>query len=327
MKKTILLFYIIVLKLTIGLAQSPITYFISPQDICAANTTEITIPVQALDFNNVTGFQFSLEWNTEMMEYIDLEIIQPAFVNNMLINENELEMGRVGVFWNSSTPTIGTNLPDSTTLIELKFQSISAGTDTVEFVAIPTLIETVIFDGELQILPVETTDGIIDQYELMVESVIQNQIGSDPNGSINLDLINGQAPFEFNWSNGETSEDLFNIPTGTYTVTITDNQGCQNDFTFFIDLNTPIENIANQALEVQVYPTYIAEKLQLVFNKIPEGYLAYKITTPEGKLALEGMQPPVENFASINLSHLSKGLYYLNLELEEKKYIFTIIKQ
>ncbi|MFN5345953.1 MAG: T9SS type A sorting domain-containing protein [Bacteroidota bacterium] len=44
-------------------------------------------------------------------------------------------------------------------------------------------------------------------------------------GSINLTVYNGQAPYSYQWSNGATTEDLSNLNAGTYTVTVTDNNG------------------------------------------------------------------------------------------------------
>ncbi|HND89121.1 MAG TPA: hypothetical protein PK971_12380, partial [Saprospiraceae bacterium] len=46
------------------------------------------------------------------------------------------------------------------------------------------------------------------------------------NGSINLGVTGGGTPYQFSWSNGATVEDPTNVPGGTYTVTITDSNGC-----------------------------------------------------------------------------------------------------
>jgi gliding motility-associated-like protein len=58
-------------------------------------------------------------------------------------------------------------------------------------------------------------------------SVIQNVLcNSGSDGSVDLTVNGGTAPYTFNWSNGATTEDLSNISSGTYTVTITDTNGC-----------------------------------------------------------------------------------------------------
>ncbi|WP_343632064.1 T9SS type A sorting domain-containing protein [Fluviicola sp.] len=45
-------------------------------------------------------------------------------------------------------------------------------------------------------------------------------------GSINLTPTGGVAPYTFNWGGGITSEDRTNLTAGTYSVTITDANGC-----------------------------------------------------------------------------------------------------
>lgn len=57
--------------------------------------------------------------------------------------------------------------------------------------------------------------------------------GTDPDcnngndGSVNLTVSGGTSPYSFDWSNGATTEDLNNVPAGTYTVTVTDDNGCE----------------------------------------------------------------------------------------------------
>ncbi len=46
------------------------------------------------------------------------------------------------------------------------------------------------------------------------------------NGSVNLTASSGTPPYTFLWSNGATTEDINNLPSGTYTVTVNDANGC-----------------------------------------------------------------------------------------------------
>jgi gliding motility-associated-like protein len=48
----------------------------------------------------------------------------------------------------------------------------------------------------------------------------------DSTGWINATVIGGALPYAFAWSNGVNAEDLYNIPAGTYVLSVTDNIGC-----------------------------------------------------------------------------------------------------
>ena len=53
-------------------------------------------------------------------------------------------------------------------------------------------------------------------------------------GSINLTATNGANPYTYLWSNTATTEDLANIGSGTYSVTVTDANGCTKTGSFVV---------------------------------------------------------------------------------------------
>ncbi|MCB9195748.1 MAG: HYR domain-containing protein [Flavobacteriales bacterium] len=46
-------------------------------------------------------------------------------------------------------------------------------------------------------------------------------------GEISVNMLNGTAPYDFLWSNGETTQDVANLVPGSYSVLVTDVFGCQ----------------------------------------------------------------------------------------------------
>jgi gliding motility-associated-like protein len=61
-----------------------------------------------------------------------------------------------------------------------------------------------------------------------------NNIGGD----INLIVGGGTAPYSYNWSNGATTQNLNNLPSASYTVTVTDANGCIDSANFVIANNS-----------------------------------------------------------------------------------------
>ncbi len=61
---------------------------------------------------------------------------------------------------------------------------------------------------------------------LTVTAQVTDAICEGPNGAINLTVTGGAEPYVYNWSNGSTQQDIFNLLPGVYTGTVTDANGC-----------------------------------------------------------------------------------------------------
>ena len=62
----------------------------------------------------------------------------------------------------------------------------------------------------------------------------------ESNGAIDLSITETVSPYEYLWSNGDTTQDIGLIPSGAYTVTVTDANGCSRDTTFLLNSNTSL---------------------------------------------------------------------------------------
>lgn len=64
------------------------------------------------------------------------------------------------------------------------------------------------------------------------------------NGTINLMVNGGQAPYSYAWSNGSTNDNLVDIASGNYTVTVTGSNGCQAIQSISVQSDDPVLNIS-----------------------------------------------------------------------------------
>jgi gliding motility-associated-like protein len=89
-----------------------------------------------------------------------------------------------------------------------------------------------------------TKDITITQPQPLKTKLIPTHItcksGTLDNGSIDLILTGGVAPFRYLWSNAATTEDLTGLSQGKYIVNITDANGCQTNDSTVIKLPPPL---------------------------------------------------------------------------------------
>ena len=102
-----------------------------------------------------------------------------------------------------------------------------------------TVIYTDVYPGSFQVVvfksgcpPIQITDGftgfLIDEPTAIVASVntVTNDCDNLGSGAIDISVSGGTPPYTFNWSNGETTEDVSALAAGTYSVDILDANSC-----------------------------------------------------------------------------------------------------
>lgn len=62
----------------------------------------------------------------------------------------------------------------------------------------------------------------------------------DQDGSVDINVNGGTPPYVYAWSTTATSQDLYDVGAGTYTVTVTDNIGCSASATFVVNEPTAV---------------------------------------------------------------------------------------
>lgn len=76
---------------------------------------------------------------------------------------------------------------------------------------------------------------------LGMESLEDNVCSGGQEGSIDIAPVGGTAPYNYAWSNGSVNQDISNLGSGNYTITLTDNNSCPFIKTFNITDPPPIQ--------------------------------------------------------------------------------------
>ncbi|MFM7079321.1 MAG: gliding motility-associated C-terminal domain-containing protein, partial [Bacteroidota bacterium] len=116
-------------------------------------------------------------------------------------------------------------------------------------------------------------------------------------GSINLDVSGGTAPYVYVWSNGESTEDLVNLQSGSYTCNITDANGCTQSIT--VSITQPIAAIASSAIVNQQVNCFSGSDGSIDLN-VSGGTAPYSYLWNNGAVTED-------------LSNLSAGTYSVNI--------------
>lgn len=146
---------------------------------------------------------------------------------------------------------------------------------------------------------------------LIVNAVISNATGlGNADGSIDVTITGGTAPYSYSWSNGATTQDLSGVLPGSYIVTITDANGCITTGVYNVTAPTGTEAIAVSPNAIKVYPnpasgfvtvdggSLLVERVEM-FNII--GELVYS-------------EEPKQLKTNLNISGLAEGLYFLKIK-------------
>jgi len=71
-------------------------------------------------------------------------------------------------------------------------------------------------------------------------STTNAECAGESSGSASVSVSGGQAPYTYSWSNGASTAAINNLPKGTYTVTVSDGQGCNIVKTAIINAPPPL---------------------------------------------------------------------------------------
>jgi len=89
---------------------------------------------------------------------------------------------------------------------------------------------------------IKTTDAqIVQPPELKksIDAVTHISCTGESNGSVNISVSGGTVPYSYQWSNGNTTQDLVNVKAGKYSVIITEGNGCTSSLDVTITEPSP----------------------------------------------------------------------------------------
>ncbi len=138
------------------------------------------------------------------------------------------------------------------------------------------------------------------------------------NSTIDIEVSGGVQPYTYQWSNGETTQDISELPQGTYQVAVTDANGCVLMETFDI-ISTAVQTI-EEISSLTLYPTPTQNVLNVEVSFTNAVEISAQIFSLDGRYQ-ESVQASFSQRAGrqtsqMDVSHLDGGIYMLVLKSE-----------
>jgi len=146
----------------------------------------------------------------------DVTITSPAALETSIIEEN----GLCGAMAIAQVIPFGGTAP-----YEVEW-STGATTGVITNLGTGTYTVTVTDANNCMTTGLATVETIFEpiDFDVQTGNVLCN---GGTEGFINVEVADGQGPYTYEWSNGATTPEIFDLPAGNYTLVITDNNGCE----------------------------------------------------------------------------------------------------
>lgn len=136
-------------------------------------------------------------------------------------------------------------------------------------------------------------------------------------GSIDVTVVGGVSPYDYNWSNGEMTEDLMNLMMGTYSLVVLDANGCElltEDFDIeFISNVNEISDLTN----FKVYPNPAQELFNVELELGARTAGVIQLFSHDGRLLSNQVFDREGSFTTkVNVTEYASGIYLLKINTE-----------
>lgn len=155
---------------------------------------------------------------------------------------------------------------------------------------------------------------------LTQDSIALASSSSATDGAIFLDFVGGSPPFSYLWSNGDTTQDLQAVPPGTYSLTMTDAEGCEQVFTFTIDFLNGVSQGLGTGWLARIYPNPMADggKAFLHIQSGSKQSIVFQLLDVAGRsIATEQLEVQANGFLKQLPTPSSAGVYWVVLKTEK----------
>jgi hypothetical protein len=137
----------------------------------------------------------------------------------------------------------------------------------------------------------------------------------------------GTSPYTYLWSNGSTTASITGLSTGTYTVTVTDANGCTQTQTVTVGVMISNGQILNATAAIQVFPNPNNGIFSLSIDLPQAEALAIDILDYTGRVVASEKSEATRSYThEFNLrGKLASGAYLMQISIGDSKHLRKLV--
>ena len=209
----------------------------------------VDVPIRVFNFDQVVGMEFVISYDPAELQFdrVDNFNLKDLTASSFgRPGEGTNPLGSLKLSWLDLAAT-GISVPDDTQIFTIRFTPL-----------INSGVSSIVLDTSQPIEFIDTNEESID-YTVIPGSVTVMEIfplafdgtpsitdvdcRGDATGAIDIEITGGSGDYTYSWSyQGRITQDLIDIPQGTYTVTVTDN-GTAETITETFVVNEPASGL------------------------------------------------------------------------------------
>ncbi|MGC9332262.1 MAG: T9SS type A sorting domain-containing protein, partial [Bacteroidales bacterium] len=137
---------------------------------------------------------------------------------------------------------------------------------------------------------------------------------SSTDGSATASASGGLSPYSYYWSNGDTDATMENVPSGNYSVMVTDAAGCVSTAPVFIDF---LNNITGNTTSFKIYPNPANKKVFVHMTNMDNGNI--ELVNMLGQAMIKkAIESDIETF---DVEGLKPGIYFIRIMTDNQQYV------
>ncbi len=147
-------------------------------------------------------------------------------------------------------------------------------------------------------------------------------------GAVDMAPAGGTPPYSFSWDNGANTEDLTGVAAGTYSVTITDANGCTHVASGTVADGPTSITLNNEDILVNLFPNPAKDQAVLSIELQEVTDVNIEVVNVTGQVMHRILDGEVLNAQyQLDMNQWAAGVYFVRLTVGEETQTYRLIKQ